>query len=134
MAAAEQPQRKSVLESPWYWLYVFAAGALIALMLLGWKFGPRQAQIENKFLGHQAAAEREAGVEAGERESLDRELSTPEHTMINLTPLYVILAVVFVAAWIAVWRQVFLRRTAGSRPDADARPTSANVSNTQVKT
>jgi hypothetical protein len=126
MAGSEQTPRKSIFESPWYWLYLFATGALIALLLLGWKFGPRQAQIENKYLGHEAAAEREAGASPAERE-----LSTPEDTMINLTPLYVILAVVFVVAWIAVWRQIFRRPGKANASGADPSPPGSHA---QVKT
>jgi hypothetical protein len=101
------PARKSIFESPWYWLYLFATGALIALLLLGWKFGPRQAQIENKYLGHSAAESKAAG-EAPEA----AELSTSERTIIGLAPLYVVLGIVFVVAWIAVWRQLFLQKRA----------------------
>lgn len=128
MAKTQQTPRKSLFESPWYWIYVFATGALIALMLLGWKFGPRQAQIENKFLGHEAAAERAAGGEPAERE-----LSTSDDTMIGLTPLYIVLGVVFVVAWIAVWRQLFVGRSAqrqehgADAPRADAAGTERDT-------
>ena len=128
MAVASE--RKSIFESPWYWVYLFATGALIALLLLGWKFGPRQAQIENKYLGHTAAERKAAG-----EEPLAGELSTPDRTIIGLAPLYVLLGIVFVVAWIAVWRQVFLRKRADLSPDrlaGDSPP--ATSSRPQVKT
>ena len=100
----QQPKRRSVTESPWYWVYLFSTAGLIMLVLMGPKFGPRQAQIERKYQG------REIAMTAEEARQADAELSSSESTLITLAPFYVVLGAVFVVAWIMLWRGHFRRR------------------------
>lgn len=102
---APQP-RSSLLDSPWYWVYVFCTAALVALMLMGWKFGARQAQIEREYQGRERAAQHVHGLEP------TTAMSTPEHTIVTLQPLYYVLGAVLLVAWIVLWWKHFRFRTA----------------------
>jgi len=90
--------RSSITDSPWFWAYLFATAALIALALIGPKFAARQAQIEREFQGRQRATQQAQGHEPS------GELSNAEKTLITLRPLFLGLAAVTAAAWIVFWR------------------------------
>src|SRR5262245_2224074 len=83
--------------SPWFWVYLFATAALVALALIGPKFAARQAQIEREYQGRQRAAQQAQGAEP------TGELSTAEKTLITLRPLFLGLAAITVVAWIITW-------------------------------
>ncbi|MDP7019713.1 MAG: hypothetical protein QGG36_28205 [Pirellulaceae bacterium] len=89
----------SITESPWYWVHLFSAAGLVALVLLTPKFGPRQAQIEQNYQARQRAARAAAGQEP------DTPLSTDARTLISLSPLYVGLAAVFFVSGVKIWRR-----------------------------
>ncbi|MCA9225875.1 MAG: hypothetical protein KDA47_09705 [Planctomycetales bacterium] len=99
------PPRKSILESPWYWLYLFCTAGLIALMLAGPKYQARQAQLERNYQGRERANQRAAG------QSPDTPLSTESDTLIRLEPLYFGLGALLVIAWAILWWQHFGRRS-----------------------
>ena len=84
-------------DSPWFWAYLFGTAALLALALAGPKFGPRQAQIEREYQGRTRAAQNLNDVEP------DVKMSTAERTLITLRPLFLGLAALTTAAWIAFW-------------------------------
>lgn len=85
--------RRSLTESPWYWIYLFASAGLIALMLAGPKFAARQAQIERKSQGRQRAVAQQAG-----REPVTP-LSEAGSTRIDLRPLYYLLSLLLVVTF-----------------------------------
>lgn len=93
--------RKSVTDSPWFWLYVFCSAGLIALFLMGPKYGPRQAQIERKYQG------REQAMTPADDRPQDVHLSSSDDTVITLTPLYLLLGTVFVISWFMLWKTHF---------------------------
>jgi len=100
MTAAQRP----VTDSPWFWVYLFATAALIALVLMGPKYAARQAQIEREFQGRQRAAQSAAGQEPSGA------VSTAEKTLITLQPLFLALAAITVIAWIVFWRRHMIER------------------------
>jgi hypothetical protein len=100
MSAVERP----ITDSPWFWVYLFATAALIALALMGPKYAARQAQIEREFQGRQRAAQSAAGQEPS------GEVSTAEKTLITLQPLFLTLAAITVASWIVFWRRHMTER------------------------
>jgi len=97
-AMSDAPQRKSVTQTLPFWIYVFAAAGLAALMIMGPRFGQRQAQIERNYQGRVRANQRAVG------EKPSGGLSTPDSTIITLTPLYVVLVAVLLVAWFFMWR------------------------------
>ena len=99
-ATATQP-RRSILESPWYWLYVFCTAALVALALMGPKFAARQSQIERQYQGRERAQQQRLGREPA------AQMSTVGQTYISLTPLVVVLAAVLAVAWPVLWWRHF---------------------------
>lgn len=101
--------RPSLADSPWFWAYLFGAAALVALVAANTKFGPRQAQIEREFQARTRAAQQLNGQEPSVA------LSTPDRTLITLTPLWAVLAVITIVGWLLFWRS---RRNAISSSDS----------------
>ena len=119
---SEQEAPKSVVESPWYWVYVFGIAALVAILLLGSKFQQRQAQIERTYQGREQALKIQSGEQdETELKSAD-ELSTPGKTLLTLRPLMIIIGVVVAVAWSMVWWQFF--RSKSLRRKKDKAPSS----------
>lgn len=98
--------RRSLLDSPWYWAYVFLAAALAALFLMGPRYAQRQAQIERNYQARQRAAQYRAG------EAPRTPLSDEERTAIPLWPLFLVLSALLAVTWYAVWRRGLTPRTA----------------------
>lgn len=90
-------RRSKATDSPWFWAYYFGLFALVALSLAAPKYALRQAEIERQFQGRQRGAQISAGEEP------DFALSTPEDTIITLTPLYIGLGAATVVAWAVYW-------------------------------
>ena len=80
--------RRPASDSPWFWAYLFGTAALLALAVIGPKYGQRQAQIERQFQGREWAAQNEAGV------TTEVEMSTSDETLISLRPLFLGLAAI----------------------------------------
>jgi hypothetical protein len=96
--------QRAITDSPWFWVYLFATAALIALALMGPKYAARQAQIEREFQGRQRAAQSASGQEPTVA------LSSAEKTLITLRPLFLAMAAITVVAWIVFWRGHILGR------------------------
>ena len=82
-----------ITDSPWFWGYLFATAALIALMLAGPKFDHRQAEIEREFSARQSHGH----VISGEEGPIKPPASGKQH--LTLRPLIVAMSVVLVVAW-----------------------------------
>jgi hypothetical protein len=108
---APLPARRPISDSPWFWAYLFAAAALVALALAGTKYGPRQAQIEREFQGRQRAAQNL------NQQQPNIEMSTAERTLVTLQPLFIVLAGITIVAWFVFWRR-HLRGGARDNPAA----------------
>ena len=96
--------RKSIFESPFYWIYVFSTAGLIGLVLLGPKFLERQVQEERSFQGRERVKQAVAGHVPS------TEMSTIENSWFRLQPLAWVLSVVLIGSWFVVWWQFFRRR------------------------
>lgn len=105
-------------DSPWFWVYLFGTAALIALALAGPKYGPRQAQIEREYQGRTRAAQNLNGAEP------NLQMSTAERTLVSLRPLFLVLAVITVAAWIVFWRSRARQRPLGDLGPKNTAPPS----------
>lgn len=85
-------------DSPWFWGYLFAMCAMIALFLMLPKYGPMQARIERSGQGRMRAAQNLNNYDP------DVELSTSDNTEITLTPLFIGMGILSAAAWYAMIR------------------------------
>lgn len=112
------PAARPLADSPWFWVYLFAVAALIALALAGPKFGPRQAQVEREYQGRSRAAQNLSGTEP------NLPLSSAADTIVTLRPLFLGLAALAAAAWIGLW---WTRR----RPQAFHRAATAPLTKDQ---
>lgn len=99
--ASEKPSgsRRSVADSPWFWAYVFATGAMIALLVGMPKYAKRQEQIERQFLARQRAGQ----VVVRPEEPIDRPAGGGN--IIGLWPLGLLLTFVLCVAWMVFWYQ-----------------------------
>src|SRR5688500_768942 len=83
-----------ITDSPWFWVYLFGAAALVLVAIEAPKFSQRQAQIERKAQGRMRAAQQVAG------QTPDVELSTPEETTIDLKPILFVVGAATLVAWV----------------------------------
>jgi hypothetical protein len=108
MSETADSRRPAISESPWFWLYLFATAALIALLLMGPKFAARQAQIEREGQGRHRAAQQTHGQQPS------TPLSTTGSTIVSLGPLYLVIGGLLIVAWSVLWWQHFRPRPAGN--------------------
>jgi hypothetical protein len=94
---------RSITDSPWFWVCLFAAAGLIGLALISSKYGKRQAQIEREFQGRQRAAQNVQG------QSPNVPLSTPDQTLIPLWPLALALSSLIPIAFFILYRRQSIR-------------------------
>ncbi len=121
MVTPDRPTNRAPLtDSPWYWLYLFATAALVALVLMGPRYAARQAQLERNLQGRQRAAQQAAGDQP------TTPLTAEDQPTIRLSPLYAIMAVLLLAAWTGLLvRHYRLRRL--PEPHEPARPPAADA-------
>ena len=89
--------RSPISESPWFWACLFASVGLMALWSMGPKYGNRQLLEERKAQGRMRAAEHASGGE------MATEVSSEGNLQIPLKPLYGILAIALICAWVRLW-------------------------------
>lgn len=104
-------------DSPWFWGYVFATAALIALALAAPKYSSRQTQLERRFLARQ-----EGGQTIKGNDGKSIEPPTKDNLILRLGPLFIICGSLLVVAWSRFWWTHFVRR----RQVDQARPDEAN--------
>jgi hypothetical protein len=117
-------RRRSVLDSPWYWVYLFSAAALAALFLAGPRYAARQAQLERNYQSRQRAMQHRVG------ETPSTPLSSENQTTIPLWPLFSLLSVLLLLAWWQLWRSKVARRATVARetvPPQNASPESGQL-------
>lgn len=108
------PTRTPLTHSLWFWVYVFSAAALAALLIMGPRFADRQAQLEKNYQARNRANQRALG------QPVEGKVSQPGDTIITLTPLYIGLGILFVLAWVMVWWKFF--RPVESKPASRSVP------------
>ena len=101
MNAPSGSTRKSITDSPWYWVYLFCTAGAIALVLAGPKFAARQSQIERNSEDRLQVAR---SVAKQQRNSSEQEPGPQTATRITLWPLYVVLGCGLSLAWFNLWR------------------------------
>ena len=100
-------------DSPWFWVYLFGAAALIAMFLIGNKADTVQAQRDGNFTRRQASLERQAGTAVPQPAATEDD--PQEERYVDFTVFYFIIGAITVFAWIMHWRQ-FLQRRSPSSP------------------
>jgi hypothetical protein len=109
-SAIRNPQ-SPVTDSPWFWVLVFSLMALLALAVIGPKYGRRQAGMEVKYQARERIAEDQAagnnlvGDARSELATDRRELASPEDTLVPLWPLAAILVVVALVSYVMLIRR-----------------------------
>jgi hypothetical protein len=93
--------RKSITDSPWYWVYLFCTAGAVALLLAGPKFAARQSQIERNSEDRLYVAQHVAKPQLEVNEQV---ADAPTATRITLWPLYVVLGCMLSVAWFNLWR------------------------------
>jgi hypothetical protein len=105
-------ERTPTTDSPWFYVLVFAGMALLALVVIGPKYGKRQAGIELKYQARERiAADRAVGnnsvdrarIESGNRQPERRGFASPDDTLVPLWPLAGLLFVVMILSAIMLF-------------------------------
>src|SRR3990167_4768494 len=101
MNAASSSPRKSITDSPWYWVYLFCTAGAIALLLAGPKFAARQAQIERNSEARLQVAQHVASHQVASQQInvTEQEAEPRTATRVTLWPLYAALGFVLSVAW-----------------------------------
>jgi len=87
-----------ITDSPWFWAYIFATAALIALALAAPKYYPRQTQLERQFLARQEGGQTVKGAGG---QTIDPPYE--DNLIMKLGPLFLICAALLVVAWGRFW-------------------------------
>ena len=104
------PHPPPVTDSPWFWVLIFTAMALAALLAIGPKYGGRQARLERQYQARErivterAAGSKENEVPRTNGQAEHRDLASAEDTLIPLWPLAVVLSGVLILAAIMLVR------------------------------
>ena len=107
MTSQQPEQRPALTDSPWFWAYIFATAALIALALAAPKYQIRQTQLERQFMARQEGGQTIKGTDG-------KSIDTPsgENLIVRLGPLCIIVAGLLVVAWSRFWwTRLFPRQT-----------------------
>ena len=111
-----QPERAlSITESPWYWVLAFSLMALLALVVIGPKYGRRQSALERKYQARERIEDaRQARNNSGSDPRTNelaarRQFATPGNTLVPLWPLAAILVIVALFA-------IYMLRRGQERP------------------
>ena len=111
--------RPKLADSPWFWVYLFGAAALIAMFLIGDKADNVQSQRDSNFTRRQVSLERQAGKPSdAAAETADKNL--PEQRYVDFKIFYGIIGAVTVFAWVMHWRQYLQRRSLSPSQQAPA--------------
>ncbi len=94
--------KKSITDSPWYWVYLFCTGAAVALVLAGPKLVALQSNLERKSEARLHAAQQVATQQSNGSEQA---FSPQTANRVTLWPLYVVLGFALSVAWFNLWRR-----------------------------
>jgi Flp pilus assembly protein TadB len=96
----ESKKRPPLTDSPWFYVLVFSAMALFALLVIGPKYGQRQSRLERNYQARERVTERSS---VSNKEDADtrkdqvaarRDYATPGNTLVPLWPLAMILGII----------------------------------------
>ena len=100
----------SITDSPWFWVLIFSVMGLLALAVIGGKYGRRQANIERQYQARERVAEKlaaennPAAADRIEDSDARREYATPGDKLIPIWPLAVLLGLFAVVAAAMLYR------------------------------
>jgi hypothetical protein len=122
-------QRPPLTDSPWLYVLVFSLMALLALVVIGPKYGRRQSRDERKFQSRQRLEEQSvAGNNStdpprNDSSARQRRFSTPGDTLVPLWPLAVVLlAITLFAMYMLVRGRASTGTARGSLPNEISTP------------
>jgi hypothetical protein len=101
--------KQSLADSPWLWVLMFAVFASVALAAIGPKYARRQAKLETKYAGRTAAM--------GDRQEDSTPPSGQSRTIVPITTLAFVFAVIALAAGARLWWQFGRRSKTSDRDD-----------------
>ena len=93
-----EPERTSLADNPWFWIYVFSAAALVALLLASGKYSTRQTQLERRFMARQ-----EGGQTIKNADGDSIETPNEGNLILRLGPLFIICGLLLAVAWSRFW-------------------------------
>jgi hypothetical protein len=108
-SAIRNPQ-SSVADSLWFYVLAFSLMALLALVVIGPKYGRRQSAMDRKYQARERIEEqRAAGNNPGDAARKDkvadrRPFATPGDTLVPLWPLAVVLVAIVLFALVMLLR------------------------------
>lgn len=117
MNASPDHARAALTDSPWFWLMLFSAAGLFALLVLDQKYGPRQAQLERQYQAKQWSHFKSDPASGDPAETV--RYSTESDTLIGLWPIRAIAVAIFVASAVAL---IVSRRRAKVPPGQASSP------------
>jgi len=104
-------QRAPLTDSPWFWVLLFALVGLLALAVMGPKYGRRQANIERQYQARERVAEKitaenipDAAPRIDNLEARRPYVVTTGEKLIPIWPLAILLALVSFVAAVMLWR------------------------------
>lgn len=111
--------RPPITDSPWFWVLMFALMALFVLVLFDGRYGRRQSSVERKYQAAQRVAVGETGADASSDATGRRPYSSPDHPLIPLWPLTLIMFLIALIAGGMLWRD---RNRPGPAPAHNSPP------------
>jgi hypothetical protein len=106
----ESEQRQPLTDSPWFYVLAFSLMALLALIVIGPKYGRRQSAMERKYQARQRIADQQtARNNPGDEPRNDeiaapRRFATPDDTLVPLWPLAVVMLAIALFALVMLHR------------------------------
>ena len=103
-SSSQSLERGRIADSPWFWVALFLAAALVALVVIGPKYARRQRIIENKYRADQQRTEQPVSPphEPANGQTTG-DTSTEPELLIPIEPLVALIAVLFAAALAALY-------------------------------
>jgi hypothetical protein len=119
------PRRSSSpTDSPWFWLMMFSAVGLVALVAMLPKYGRRQGRLELKYHAEQEIARRQPGEVPGSGASRDGAEAPPPagQRIVTLWPIGLVLTLVSAISAAMYWRSRRAGRRAVDEPPPRVAP------------
>ena len=101
------PRRVPVTDSPWFWVMLFSAGGVVALMLIMPRYQPRQQRLEMQYRAREEILRRQAAGEPAARETGQEGEAPPPTTSELIIPLWPLLlgcVLLMMVAAFNLWR------------------------------
>jgi len=121
---SQKPVRQPLADSPWFWLSLFLAAALAALMVVSPKFAYRQERLERMNETHEQIARERAGAQPpSDTAEIPDESSQPPSRRSSLGPLGMVISLLLALSAIAAGVVSYLRSAARPHEEASSRAT-----------